>query len=102
MAAVDWKPCNPDPSQPDPKIYDCAVYQVPLDYDHPKGETTGIAMMRRRASDPAKRIGSLSSTPAARAAAVTCGRPPPASARTSRTASTWSASTRAVWPAATR
>ncbi|MEV0188930.1 alpha/beta hydrolase [Kitasatospora purpeofusca] len=59
VALVDWKPCNPDPSQPDPKIYDCAVYQVPLDYDHPKGETTGIAMMRRRASDPAKRIGSL-------------------------------------------
>ncbi|MFF2660532.1 alpha/beta hydrolase [Kitasatospora sp. NPDC058032] len=59
VAPVDWKPCNPDPSQPDPKIYDCAVYQVPLDYDHPNGETTGIAMMRRRASDPAKRIGSL-------------------------------------------
>ncbi|MFB6890532.1 alpha/beta fold hydrolase [Kitasatospora sp. NPDC056327] len=59
VAPVDWKPCNPDPTQPDPKIYDCAVYQVPLDYDHPNGETIGIAMMRRRAGDPAKRIGSL-------------------------------------------
>ncbi len=59
VAPVDWKPCNPDPTQPDPKIYDCAVYQVPIDYDHPNGDTTGIAMMRRRASDPAKRIGSL-------------------------------------------
>ncbi|MEV6979318.1 alpha/beta fold hydrolase, partial [Kitasatospora sp. NPDC093806] len=59
VAPVDWKPCNPDPTKPDPKIYDCAVYQVPLDYDHPDGESIGIAMMRRRASDPAKRIGSL-------------------------------------------
>ncbi|WP_431683587.1 alpha/beta hydrolase [Kitasatospora sp. KL5] len=56
---VDWKPCNPDPSKPDPKIYDCAVYPVPLDYAKPSGETIGIAMMRRRAGDPAKRIGSL-------------------------------------------
>ncbi|MED7952797.1 alpha/beta hydrolase [Streptomyces sp. BE303] len=59
VASVDWKPCNPDPTQPDPKIYDCAVYPVPIDYDHPDGETIGIAMMRRRAGDPAKRIGSL-------------------------------------------
>ncbi|WP_223242834.1 alpha/beta hydrolase [Streptomyces sp. CBMA123] len=56
---VDWKPCNPDPSKPDPGIYDCAVYPVPLDYDNPSGEKVGIAMMRRRASDPSKRIGSL-------------------------------------------
>ncbi|MGG8406573.1 alpha/beta fold hydrolase [Streptomyces sp. 12297] len=56
---VDWTPCNPDPSKPDPKIYDCAVYPVPLDYANPSGEKIGIAMMRRRAGDPAKRIGSL-------------------------------------------
>lgn len=56
---VVWTPCNPDPSKPDPQIYDCAVYPVPLDYDHPSGEKIGIAMMRRRAGDPAKRIGSL-------------------------------------------
>ncbi|MEU6236247.1 alpha/beta fold hydrolase [Kitasatospora sp. NPDC047058] len=56
---VAWTPCNPDPTKPDPGIYDCAVYPVPLDYDHPSGEKIGIAMMRRRASDPAKRIGSL-------------------------------------------
>ncbi|MER7764514.1 alpha/beta hydrolase [Streptomyces sp. NPDC097619] len=56
---VAWTPCNPDPTKPDPKIYDCAVYQVPLDYAKPRGETIGIAMMRRRAGDPAKRIGSL-------------------------------------------
>ncbi|MBV6699780.1 alpha/beta hydrolase [Kitasatospora aureofaciens] len=56
---VAWTPCNPDPSKPDPGIYDCAVYPVPLDYDNPDGEKVGIAMMRRRASDPSKRIGSL-------------------------------------------
>ncbi|MFF8598101.1 alpha/beta hydrolase [Streptomyces sp. NPDC015232] len=56
---VDWTPCNPDPSKPDPKIYDCAVYPVPLDYANPSGEKIGIAMLRRRAGDPAKRIGSL-------------------------------------------
>ncbi|WP_345700044.1 alpha/beta fold hydrolase [Kitasatospora terrestris] len=56
---VAWTPCNPDPSKPDPGIYDCAVYPVPLDYAHPNGEKIGIAMMRRRAADPAKRIGSL-------------------------------------------
>ncbi|WP_457032504.1 alpha/beta hydrolase [Kitasatospora sp. P5_F3] len=59
VAPVTWTPCNPDPSKPDPKIYDCAVYPVPLDYAKPDGEKVGIAMMRRRASDPAKRIGSL-------------------------------------------
>ncbi|MGW4160115.1 alpha/beta hydrolase [Streptomyces sp. NPDC004788] len=56
---VVWTPCNPDPSKPDPKIYDCAVYPVPLDYANPSGEKIGIAMLRRRAGDPAKRIGSL-------------------------------------------
>ncbi|MFJ7157306.1 alpha/beta hydrolase [Streptomyces sp. NPDC101118] len=59
VAPVEWTPCNPDPSKPDPRIYDCAVYPVPLDYADPSGEQIGIAMMRRRAGDPAKRIGSL-------------------------------------------
>ncbi|KJS53633.1 alpha/beta hydrolase [Streptomyces rubellomurinus] len=60
---VDWKPCNPDPTKPDPGGYDCAVYPVPLDYDNPDGEKVGIAMMRHRASDPSKRIGSLFMNP---------------------------------------
>ncbi|MER5865030.1 alpha/beta hydrolase [Kitasatospora sp. NPDC002040] len=59
VAPVSWTPCNPDPSKPDPGIFDCAVYPVPLDYAHPSGEKIGIAMMRRRAGNPAKRIGSL-------------------------------------------
>ncbi|MFG2884316.1 alpha/beta hydrolase [Streptomyces sp. NPDC048297] len=56
---VVWTPCNPDPSKPDPGIYDCAVYPVPLDYANPSGQKIGIAMMRRRAGDPSERIGSL-------------------------------------------
>ncbi|MFI6154678.1 alpha/beta hydrolase [Kitasatospora sp. NPDC051170] len=56
---VAWTPCNPDPSKPDPGVYDCATYQVPLDYDDPNGAKIGIAMLRHRASDPSKRIGSL-------------------------------------------
>ncbi|MGW6917994.1 alpha/beta hydrolase [Kitasatospora sp. NPDC054939] len=56
---VAWTPCNPDPTKPDPKIYDCAVYPVPLDHADPDGEKIGIAMLRRRAGDPAKKIGSL-------------------------------------------
>jgi len=59
VAPVVWTPCNPDPSKPDPKIYDCAVYPVPLDYAKPSGEKVGIAMLRRRANNPAERIGSL-------------------------------------------
>ncbi|GAA2825188.1 alpha/beta hydrolase [Kitasatospora paracochleata] len=56
---VVWTPCNPDPTRPDPGGYDCAVYPVPLDYARPDGEKIGIAMMRRRAGNPAERIGSL-------------------------------------------
>lgn len=37
----------------------CAVQQVPVDYQQPAGPQIGIAMMRRPASDPANRIGSL-------------------------------------------
>ncbi|MER5640782.1 alpha/beta hydrolase [Kitasatospora sp. NPDC002227] len=59
VAPVDWQPCNPFPAKPDPKTFDCATYQVPLDYAHPKGPTIGIAMLRHRANNPAQRIGSL-------------------------------------------
>ena len=39
--------------------YSCAVQQVPVDHSRPRGESIGIAMMRHRATDPAKKIGSL-------------------------------------------
>ncbi|MFI5840643.1 alpha/beta hydrolase [Catenuloplanes sp. NPDC051500] len=39
--------------------YDCATYEVPLDHDRPHGTTTTIALARRPAADPARRIGTL-------------------------------------------
>ncbi len=38
---------------------ECARVQVPLDYDDPGGRTASIALLRKPASDPAARIGSL-------------------------------------------
>ncbi|MBO0848827.1 MAG: alpha/beta fold hydrolase [Pseudonocardia sp.] len=39
--------------------FDCASLQVPLDYSHPDGDTAQIAVLRQKASDPARRIGSM-------------------------------------------
>ncbi len=37
----------------------CATLQVPLDYSHPTRDTIGIAVVRRPADDPGRRLGSL-------------------------------------------
>ena len=37
----------------------CAVQEVPVDHSRPRGEKTGIAMMKRPANDPAHKIGSI-------------------------------------------
>jgi pimeloyl-ACP methyl ester carboxylesterase len=37
----------------------CAVQEVPVDHSRPRGEKTGIAMMKRPANDPAKKIGTI-------------------------------------------
>jgi pimeloyl-ACP methyl ester carboxylesterase len=39
--------------------FQCATLRVPLDYGHPKGRSLGIAVVRRAATDPAHRLGSL-------------------------------------------
>lgn len=39
--------------------FQCASVQVPLDYSHPEGEKIGIAINRKPATDPARRIGSV-------------------------------------------
>ncbi len=53
--ALAWESCYADvgPS------FQCAVAQVPLDYDRPRGAKISIALTRLPASDPARRIGSL-------------------------------------------
>ena len=54
MPVLNWAPCGGDfPGA------ECATALVPLDYDHPTGPTTEIALARIPAADPAHKIGSL-------------------------------------------
>ena len=39
--------------------YECGTVQVPLDYDAPNGAEISIALVRLRATDPSRRLGSL-------------------------------------------
>jgi len=48
---VDWMPCAGG--------LDCATLTVPLDYDHPGAGTVDLALVRRPATDPGRRIGPL-------------------------------------------
>ncbi|MFI0411163.1 alpha/beta hydrolase [Actinomadura sp. 3N508] len=48
---LGWYPCYGSA--------ECATVRVPLDYDAPKGATTEIAVLRLKARDAKKRIGSL-------------------------------------------
>ncbi|MBU2662514.1 alpha/beta hydrolase [Actinoplanes bogorensis] len=48
---LDWYKCY--------DIAECATVQLPLDYRKPKGKTTEIAVLRVKAKNQAKRIGSL-------------------------------------------
>jgi pimeloyl-ACP methyl ester carboxylesterase len=51
---LKWQPCGREfPGA------QCATAEVPLDYDSPTGTTTQIALARIRASDAAKRVGSV-------------------------------------------
>jgi pimeloyl-ACP methyl ester carboxylesterase len=48
---LSWHACQ--------KAYQCAIARVPLDYRHPRGRTIHLAVIRHRATDPARRIGTL-------------------------------------------
>ncbi|MFD5416239.1 alpha/beta hydrolase [Streptomyces nojiriensis] len=50
---LDWSPCKPG------SPYDCATAKVPLDHAAPAGRTIDLAVVRRKAGDPAKRLGTL-------------------------------------------
>ncbi|GAA2512082.1 alpha/beta hydrolase [Pilimelia columellifera] len=50
-AALKWFPCR--------LTFECATLPVPLDYDKPELGTTPVALIRAKATDPAKRIGAL-------------------------------------------
>jgi pimeloyl-ACP methyl ester carboxylesterase len=47
---LDWYPCGGN---------DCTTVRLPLDYDQPTGPTTELAVLRVRATDPKKKIGTL-------------------------------------------
>jgi pimeloyl-ACP methyl ester carboxylesterase len=53
VAALSWAPC---PSQAG---FECATAKVPLDYRNPGRATIQLAVIRHRAVDPSRRIGTL-------------------------------------------
>lgn len=54
-ARIAWQPCT----DPDFKDMDCGTLTLPVDYAHPNGPQVHLALVKRPASDPAKRIGTL-------------------------------------------
>lgn len=52
---LTWSSCD--------TIFECASLQVPLDYANPARQTIQLAVIRKRATDPAHRIGSLITNP---------------------------------------
>lgn len=54
-APVQWAACT----EPGLTAFQCATYQVPLDYAKPRGQKIGIALARRPAGDPAHKIGTI-------------------------------------------
>ncbi|MET9893540.1 hypothetical protein ABZZ47_25675 [Streptomyces sp. NPDC006465] len=50
---LDWRVCV----QGSP--YDCATARVPLDYSRPRGRTIELAVIKRKATGPGRRIGTL-------------------------------------------
>ncbi|MFI6495192.1 alpha/beta hydrolase [Streptomyces sp. NPDC050564] len=61
---LSWHTCPaPTPAQgtqPAPgRAWQCATLKAPLDYTKPDGDTISLALIRTKATDPDKRIGSL-------------------------------------------
>jgi pimeloyl-ACP methyl ester carboxylesterase len=52
-SGLEWKPCADDGTA------QCAVLRVPVDWSEPYGPKIGMAVARRTASDPARRVGTL-------------------------------------------
>ncbi|WP_369275198.1 alpha/beta fold hydrolase [Streptomyces sp. R11] len=51
--AIDWKPCPKDATA------ECGTLRLPVDRARPSGEAFELAVARRRATDPARRVGVL-------------------------------------------
>ncbi|MFJ6939334.1 alpha/beta hydrolase [Streptomyces sp. NPDC101132] len=61
---LKWESCPaPSPAEGEGeapgKEWECSALDVPLDYDDPDGETIELAVIRAKATDPSRRIGSL-------------------------------------------
>ncbi|WP_204358619.1 alpha/beta hydrolase [Streptosporangium sp. 'caverna'] len=52
-AAITWTPCAEN------SAVECGTLTLPVDWNAPTGETFELALARRKATDPAARIGSL-------------------------------------------
>ncbi|MCK2215668.1 alpha/beta hydrolase [Actinomadura sp. ATCC 31491] len=53
QGGITWAPCEEEPSA------ECGTLTVPIDWSRPDGPTIDLALARRKATDPAARIGSL-------------------------------------------
>lgn len=51
--AIDWKPCPQDATA------ECGTLRLPVDWARPSGETFDLAVARRKATDPDRRVGVL-------------------------------------------
>ncbi|CAM5702666.1 alpha/beta fold hydrolase [Streptomyces aurantiogriseus] len=52
-AAIDWKPCPKDATA------ECGSLRLPVDWARPSGEQFELAVARRKAADPDRRVGVL-------------------------------------------
>jgi pimeloyl-ACP methyl ester carboxylesterase len=52
-STITWAPCAQDATA------DCGTLSVPIDWSRPQGPKVDLALARRKATDPAARIGSL-------------------------------------------
>ena len=50
-APVSWHPCGDG--------FQCASLNVPVDYSDPQGREISLALIRKQASEPSRRLGSL-------------------------------------------
>ena len=52
-SSIGWKPCPSDTTA------DCGTLRLPIDWARPEGETFDLAVARRKATDPDRRVGVL-------------------------------------------
>ena len=58
VPVLSWAPCDSSGDG-----YECTTAQVPLDYSKPQGTKVTLSLIRKPATDPSKRIGSLFTNP---------------------------------------